>query len=201
MTASLIAAAPLADQNRSLSQVIARERARLWQFIRRRVSDAGDAEDILQDVLEELVESARVLEPIEQIGAWLFQVARHRIIDVLRRRRTRGVQVALDDTMDAGAADDLPGRVDDLPGTSAGPAQAHQRRVLLDALEAALGDLPPEQRTVFMAHEIEGRSFQELAAQTGLSVNTLLARKRYAVMHLRRRLQAVHDDFSSMEGE
>lgn len=184
---------PMNEQNRSLAEAFGRERARLRGFIRRRVADPGDVDDILQDVFHELVEAARLLQPIEQVGAWLFRVARNRITDLLRRRGTRGVELGL------GAADDAEAGAetleDWLPASDGGPEAAFARRVLLEELEAALDELPPEQRSVFVAHEIEGRSFKELAAESGVKLNTLLARKHYAVQHLRRRLQAIHDEF------
>lgn len=182
---------PMNEQNRSLAEAFARERSRLRGFIRRRVADPGDVEDILQDAFHELVEAARLLQPIEQVGAWLFRVARNRITDLLRRQRTRGVEVRAD----ADAEDEGESIEDWLPALEAGPEAAFARRVLLDELEAALDELPPEQRSVFIAHELEGQSFKELAAASGVPLNTLLARKHYAVQHLRRRLQAIHDEF------
>ena len=186
---------PLAarEPERSLADTFRREGARLRSFIRRRVADAGDADDILQDVFHELVEADRLLQPIEQVSAWLFRVARHRVIDLLRRRRTRGIEQPID----APAGEDSDAAFEDwLPSPDAGPEAAWARRVLLEELDAALDELPPEQRDVFIAHELEGRSFKELAIETGVGVNTLLSRKRYAVLHLRRRLQAIHDDFN-----
>jgi RNA polymerase sigma factor (sigma-70 family) len=170
-----------------VTDAFVRQRERLRGFIRRRVPDPSDAEDILQDVFHELVEAAHVLTPIEQVGAWLFRVARNRIVDRFRRRRFE--PVALPDGDDGAPLADL------LPSLDGGPEAAYARRVLLEELEAALAELPPEQRAVFVAHEIEGKSFNELAAATGVGLNTLLARKRYAVLHLRRRLQAIHDEF------
>lgn len=177
-----------AAADRSIAEAFMRQRERLRGFIRRRVPDAADAEDILQDVYCELVAATRLLVPIEQVGAWLFQVARNRIVDRFRRRRH-----------DALAATDEadPAFIDLLPAPDGGPEAAYARRVLLDELEAALAELPPEQRDVFVAHELEGRSFAELAAASGTSLNTLLARKRYAVLHLRQRLQAIRDAFTS----
>jgi RNA polymerase sigma factor (sigma-70 family) len=186
----------MTDQDRKIAEVIARERKRLGSFIRRRVPDPGDAEDVLQDVFSELVESVRMLRPIEQVGAWLFQVARNRIIDRFRRRSFEPVPVAADPDSEDGLAalDEL------LPSPQAGPQARYARRLLLEELDAALEELPAEQRDVFIAHELEGRSFRELAAQTGLNVNTLLSRKRYAVRHLRDRLRQIYREFEPWEG-
>jgi len=176
----------VAAGNRSIAAAFLRQRERLRGFIRRRVPDPADAEDILQDVFHELVASARLPTPIEQVGAWLFRVARNRIIDRFRHRRHEPTAPA--DESERALADLL-------PSPDGGPEAAYARRVLLEELDAALDELPTEQRAVFVAHEIEGRSFNELAAATGVGLNTLLARKRYAVLHLRRRLQAIHDEF------
>jgi len=185
----------MAEQNRSLAATFARDGARLRSFIRRRVADPGDAEDILQDVFQELIEAGRMLRPIEQVGAWLFRVARNRITDLLRRKRTRGVELSLEDSGDATEEPSGESILDWLPSAQAGPEAAYTRRLLLEELDDALDELPHEQRSVFIAHELEGRSFKDLAAETGVGVNTLLSRKRYAVLHLRRRLQAIHDEF------
>ena len=181
-----------AEQNRQISEVAGRERARLGNFVRKRVPDAADAEDILQDVLYELVQAYRLMQPIEHAGAWLYRVARNRIVDFFRRKRL----AALDDAL-AGSADDEGALTlaDLLPSPDAGPEAAYARRVLLEELNAALDELPVEQRDVFIAHQIEGRSFKELAGETGVGMNTLLSRKRYAVLYLRRRLQAVYDEY------
>ncbi len=182
-----------AEQDRRISEAVERDRGRLRNFIRRRVSDAEVAEDVLQDVLYELVRAERLMTPIEEIGAWLFRVARNRIADLFRRRRLE--PLASPSPIDSDGAGD-PLSIDDLlPSAEAGPEEAYARSVLLDELEAALDELPEEQRAVFVAHEIEGWSFKQMAAETGTSINTLLSRKRYAVLHLRRRLQAIYDDF------
>jgi len=184
----------MAEENRSLADTFAQENARLRSFVRRRVVDPADAEDILQDAFYELVEARRMLRPIEQVGAWLFRVARNRITDLMRRRRTRGTELS---STEANVIDEFPGgSIEDwLPSPDAGPEAAYARRILLEALDDALEELPQEQRSVFVAHELEGRSFKDLAAESGVALNTLLARKRYAVLHLRRRLQAIHDEF------
>ena len=180
-----------AEQNRSISEVIQRERRRLLLFIRKRVEDQGDAEDILQDVFYELIETYRLMKPVEQAGAWLYRVARNRIIDRFRKRRPEALGEVL-----AGAGEEEALRIEELlPSPEAGPEAAYARSVLLEELEAALEELPEEQRAVFIAHDIDGRSFKQLASETGLSVNTLLSRKRYAVLHLRRRLQAIYQEF------
>ncbi len=175
-----------------ISEAIRLEWAKLRNFIRKRVADQGDAEDILQDVFYELIEAYRLMKPIEQVGAWLFRVARNRITDRFRKQRTEAVQdwTAVGESGDAIRLEDL------LPSPEAGPEAAYARSVLLEELEDALSELPEEQRAVFIAHELEGRSFKELAAESGISVNTLLSRKRYAVLHLRRRLQAIYDEFT-----
>lgn len=183
----------MAEQDRSISDVFEKERGRLRDFIRRRVADPGDADDILQDTFYELVEAARLVQPIEQVSAWLFRVARNRIVDLFRKNGTRrGIDVAQ-------AADEdgeIPTALEDLlPDADGGPEAAFARRLLLEELDAALDELPEEQRSVFIAHELEDVSFKELAARTGVSVNTLLSRKHYAVVYLRRRLQAIHDEF------
>src|SRR5262245_41062731 len=181
----------LTGQNRRLAETIRREQGRLRSFIRTRVADIEDAEDILQDVFCELIETVRLMKPIEHASAWLFRVARNRITDLYRKRKP-----ALSIDAPLIGAEQLDLLFEDLlPSTDAGPDAAYARRVLLDELNAAIDDLPSEQRDVFMAHQLDGRSFKELAEETGVSVNTLLARKHYAVLRLRRRLQAIHDEF------
>lgn len=172
----------VASENRRISDVIREEQRRLFGFIRKWVPDEWEAEDILQDVFYELTEASRLMKPIEQVGAWLYRVARNRIIDRFRKKRPEPAG-------DASAFEAL------LPSTDAGPEAEYARGVLAAELKAALEELSEEQREVFVAHEIEGRSFKDLAAETGLSVNTLLSRKHYAVLHLRRRLQQIHDEF------
>ncbi len=181
------------DQDRQISDVVAREKSRLLRFIRRRVPDSRDAEDILQDVFYELVEANRLLMPIDHVTGWLFRVARNRITDLFRKK----TPVSFSDVAVAGEDDDLLSLENLLPSPGAGPDAVFARGVLLDELEAALGELPAEQRDVFLAHELEGRSFREMAAETGVSVNTLLSRKRYAVLHLRERLRRIYDEFTS----
>jgi RNA polymerase sigma factor (sigma-70 family) len=180
------------QQDQRISETIGREQARLRNFIRRRVPDQGDAEDILQDVFYELVEAYRLMKPIEQVGAWLFRVARNRITDLFRKKKPEALQDQQMFAMDGESftLEDL------LPSPDVGPEAAYARTVLLEELDEALGELPEEQREVFIAHEIEGRSFKELAAESGLSVNTLLSRKHYAVIHLRERLQGIYDEFN-----
>ncbi len=182
---------PMAQQDQRISEAINREYARLRNFIRRRVRDPGDAEDILQDVFYELVEAYRMMKPVEQVTAWLFRVARNRITDLFRRRNreARAGEARLPEENEARGLGDL------LPSPQAGPEAAYARSVLLEELEEALEELPEEQREVFIAHELLGVSFKELAAQSGLSVNTLLSRKHYAVLHLRHRLQAIYEEF------
>ena len=182
------------EQDQRISDVIARERARLRRFIRRRVPNASDAEDIMQDVFYELVEANRLLMPIEHITGWLFRVARNRIIDLFRRKEMEG----LSDAAGAGEGDELLRLEDLLPSPDAGPEAAYARGVLLDELALAVAELPREQRVVFVAHEVEGKSFRQMAAETGVSINTLLARKRYAVLQLRKRLQDIYGALKRM---
>jgi len=180
-------------QDRRISEVIQREGRRLFHFIRKRVDDEGDAEDILQDVFYELIEAYRLMKPVEQVGAWLYRVARNRIID---RFRKKGPEGSGEISLNARKEDAL--RLEDLlPSPDAGPEALYARSVLIEELDAALDELPEEQREVFVAHEIDGRSFKQLAEETGLNINTLLSRKRYAVLHLRRRLQAIYQEFTS----
>ena len=175
------------EQDQRILDTVAREHSRLRNFIRRRVPDPRDAEDILQEVFFELVEANRLLMPIEHITGWLFRVARNRITDLFRMKRPE--QLA--------EGDEEHRRLEDLlPSPDAGPDAAYARNLLLEELAAALEELPDEQRDVFVAHELEGRSFKEIAARTGTGVNTLLSRKRYAVLHLRKRLQRAYDDLT-----
>lgn len=180
------------EQDCRISEAVERDQSRLRAFIRRRVPDPRDAEDILQDVFSKLVEANRLLMPIEHVTGWLFRVARNRVTDLLRRKR-------LERSSDRAAATqglDPPPLEELLPSADAGPDARYMRKVLLDELEAALEELPGEQRDVFVAHELEGRSFKTLAAETGVSVNTLLSRKRYAVRRLRERLQHTYDELT-----
>lgn len=180
----------LAGDDSSISATIVHQRARLRGFIRKRVPDPADAEDILQDVFYELVEAARLVKPVEEVGAWLFRIARNRIIDLFRKKKTENLEaIGADSEAEVASFEDL------LPSPDGGPDAAYTRRLLLDELDAALDELPEEQRFVFVAHELEGRSFKQLADETGVGLNTLLSRKRYAVLHLRERLQAIHDEF------
>jgi RNA polymerase sigma factor (sigma-70 family) len=183
---------PMTEQDRRISEIIARERSRLRNFIRRRVPDPSDAEDIVQDVFYELVEANRLLMPIEHVTGWLFRVARNRITDLLRKKKPERFSDAIveDEEGELLQIEDL------LPSPDAGPEALYLRSLLLDELELALDELPGEQREVFVAHELEGRSFKEMSAESGVSINTLLSRKHYAVLHLRRRLQSIHDEFT-----
>ena len=187
----------MAEQDERISEAIDRDKTRLRNFIRRRVADPSDAEDILQEVFYELVETYRLMKPIEQVGAWLFRVARNRITDLFRKRKP---EASTSDPVVAEEGESLT-LEDLLPSRDAGPEAAYARTVLLEELEDALEELPDEQREVFLAHEIEGRSFKDLAIETGLSVNTLLSRKHYAVIHLRERLREVYDEFTNSGGQ
>jgi len=179
------------EQDQRISEVVKREGSRLRNFIRRRVSDPGDVEDVLQDVFYRLVEANRLLMPIDHVTGWLFRVARNRITDLFRKKKPGPFSDA--------AVEDEEGELlqieDMLPSPDAGPEALYFRNLLLDELELALDELPDEQREVFIAHELEGRSFRELSAEMGVSVNTLLSRKRYAVLHLRERLRSIYDEF------
>ena len=182
-------------QDREISEIVAAERSRLRNFIRRRVPDPADAEDILQEVFYKLVEANRLLMPIDHVTGWLFRVARNRITDLFRKRKpeTFGDAAVADEDGELLRIEDL------LPSFDAGPEALYARSVLLDELELALDELPDEPygpREVFIAHELEGRSFKELSAESGVNTNTLLSRKRYAVLHLRERLQSIYDEFT-----
>jgi RNA polymerase sigma factor (sigma-70 family) len=182
-----------AEEERRIADAVESQQGRLRRFIRRRVGDAEEAEDILQDVFYELVLAYRLMRPVEHVGAWLFRVARNRITDLFRKKKPGrlpsgppafaedGEQLSLEDL---------------LPSPDRGPDAAYARTVLLEELDAALDELPEEQRDVFVAHELEGRTFKEMAAESGLSINTLLSRKHSAVRHLRRRLRAIHEEFT-----
>jgi len=179
------------EQDRQISEAVEQQRSRLRGFISRRVADPRDVEDIVQEVFFELVEAYRLMKPIEMVGAWLFQVARNRIIDGFRKKKPE----PLADLNVESEEGEMLSIEEFLPSPDAGPEAAYTQTVLIEELEAALDELPEEQRSVFIGHEIEGRSFKELAAETGVSINTLLSRKRYAVLHLRQRLQSVYDEF------
>ena len=184
-------------EDQIIIETVKREQTRLRNFIWKRVADRADAEDIFQEVFFELVEAYRLAKPIEQVGAWLFRVARNRITDLFRKTKTD----ALADSVGVNEEDQQEMQwVDLLPAPEAGPETAFARNVLLEELEDALQELPEEQREVFIAHELEGRSFKELALETGLSVNTLLSRKHYAVLHLRQRLQGIYEEFTKGKG-
>lgn len=176
------------EQDQLISEAMERDEPRLRSFIRKRVADSAEAEDILQDVFYELIEAYRLMKPIEQVTAWLFRVARNRMIDVFRKSKPSSLNEPVSSEEDTGdTLEDL------LPSPDQGPEAAYARGLLLDALDEALEELPAEQREVFVAHELLGRSFKEISAETGIAVNTLLSRKRYAVLHLRRTLQAIYD--------
>lgn len=180
----------ISEQDRRISEVISKQGARLRNFIRRRVPNDADVEDLLQEVFYELVEANRLLMPIEYVTGWLFQVARNRITDLFRKKKPENFS-------DAAVADEngeLLSIEDLLPSSDTGPEPAYVRNEMLEEIELALAELPEEQRSVFIAHEFEGRSFKELSRETGVSINTLLSRKRYAVLHLRERLQSIHDE-------
>ena len=182
------------EQDERISEVVRREQSRLRRFIRRRVPDPEDAEDVLQDVFHRLVEANRLLMPIDHVTGWLFRVARNRITDLFRKKMPERFAdvVAADEDDELSAFEDL------LPSPDAGPDALYARQVLLDEIELAIEELPAEQRAVFVAHEFEGRSIKEIAEATGVSVNTVLSRKRYAVQRLRARLEAIYEEFGKL---
>ena len=180
-----------AEQDEWIAQAIERDGSRLRNYIRKHVLDREATEDILQEVFCELVEAYRLVKPIQQVSGWLFRVARNRIIDRVRGRKMESLAAP-----NLGDEDNVPVMLEDLlPSPDSGPEAAYARSVLLDEIEEVLAEMPPEQRAVFIAHEWEGYSFKELSAETGVSVNTLISRKHYAVLHLRRRLQSIYREF------
>ena len=182
------------EQDQLVSEAVERDRPRLRSFIRKHVSDTGEAEDILQEVFFELIEAYRMMRPVEHVTAWLFRVARNRMVDLFRKKKPDSLNAPVSSADNEDSADTLE---DLLPSAEEGPEAAYTRGLLLDALEEALDDLPEAQREVFLAHEVLGRSFKEIAAETGLSINTLLSRKRYAVLFLRERLQSIYNDYET----
>jgi RNA polymerase sigma factor (sigma-70 family) len=179
------------EQDRFIADAMKRDEPRLRSFIRRRVLNAGDAEDVLQDVFYELISTYRLMKPVEQVTAWMYRVASNRITDLFRKSRTESLNEPMTGDDDSPSLEDL------LPSPDAGPDALYARSLLLDALEAAIDELPENQREVFIAHEVLGRSFKELSEESGVPINTLLSRKRYAVLHLRKRLQDMKDSFDS----
>lgn len=179
------------EQDQRISEVVEREQSRLRNFIRRRVPDPRDVEDILQDVFYELVQANRLLMPIDHVTSWLFRVARNRIIDLFRKKKPESFS-----DMETSDEDGDLNLAELLPSPEAGPAAVYARHALVDELAQALSELPREQREVFIAHELEGRSFKEIAQQTGTSINTLLSRKRYALLHLRERLHTIYEELT-----
>jgi RNA polymerase sigma factor (sigma-70 family) len=183
----------ITEQDKLLSQALERDRPRLRSFIRKHVADTSEAEDILQDVFYELLEAYRFMKPIEHVTAWLFRVARNRMTDLFRRKKPS----SLNNAVATGEGEDTEDTLEDLlPSGDAGPEAAYARNLLLDALDEALEELPEAQREVFIAHELMGQSFKDISAETGLSVNTLLSRKHYAVLHLRQRLQSIYENYA-----
>ena len=180
----------ITEQDQLISEALERDRPRLRSFIRKHVSDTGEAEDILQDVFYELLEAYRLMKPIEHVTAWLFRVARNRMVDLFRRNKPSSLNNPVSAEEGGDTLEDL------LPSEDDGPEAAYARNLLLDALDEALEELPGAQREVFVAHELMGRSFKDISAETGLSVNTLLSRKHYAVLHLRQRLQSIYENYA-----
>jgi len=195
-----------AEQDQRITETIRQEGLRLRNFIRRRVANADDAEDLIQDIFYELVLAYRLMKPIEDVAAWLFWIARNRIIDRFRKKQREAYPLEAISAEPEGELSgcnvqgEVPGWEDLLPSTDAGPEAAYARSILLEKLDEALDELPADQREVFLAHEIEGRSFRDLAAETGVSVNALLSRKHYAVVHLRRRLRVIYEEFANEWG-
>lgn len=181
----------MSEQDRRISDIVAEQRSRLRNFIRRRVPNEADVEDVLQDVFYQLVEANRLLMPIEYVTGWLYRVARNRITDLFRKKRPENFS----DVATANEEGEWLRLEEMLPSPDAGPDALYIRHMILEELEHALGELPDEQREVFIAHELEGRSFKELSEASGVTVNTLLSRKRYAVLHLREQLRAIYDEF------
>ena len=180
----------ITEQDHLLSEALERDRPRLRMFIRKHVADTGEAEDILQDVFYELLEAYRLMKPIEHVTGWLFRVARNRIVDLFRSKKTSSLNDPVSAEGNGDTLEDL------IPSEDAGPEAAYARNLLLEALDEALDELPAAQRDVFVAHELMGRSFKDISAETGLSVNTLLSRKHYAVLHLRQRLQSIYENYA-----
>jgi RNA polymerase sigma factor (sigma-70 family) len=178
------------EQDQLISEALERDQPRLRSFIRKHVTDTSEAEDILQDVFYELLEAYRLMKPIEHVTAWLFRVARNRMVDLFRRKKPSSLNNPASIEEDADTLEDL------LPSEDAGPEAAYARNLLLDAVDEALDELPAAQREVFVAHELMGRSFKDISVDTGLSVNTLLSRKHYAVLHLRQRLQSIYENYA-----
>jgi RNA polymerase sigma factor (sigma-70 family) len=179
----------ITEQDRLISDALERDKPRLRSFIRKHIADTNEAEDILQDVFYELIEAYRLMKPVEHVTAWLFRVARNRMVDLFRRKKPSSLNTPASAEADGDTLEDL------LPSEDDGPEAAYARSLLLDALEEALEELPQTQREVFLAHEVMGQSFKDISAETGLSVNTLLSRKHYAVLYLRQRLQSIYKDF------
>jgi RNA polymerase sigma factor (sigma-70 family) len=182
----------MSERDRELTEVVAREQGRLKNFIRKWVVEEADVEDVLQEVFYELVEAQRLMTPLRQVSAWMYRVARNRITDLFRQRRTEATRM---NPFDKAPDDEALALVEWLPSSEAGPDAAYARQVLLEELDAALDELPPEQRAAFVAHELEGFSFKELSKRTGVPVNTLLSRKHYAVLHLRQRLKTIYEEY------
>jgi RNA polymerase sigma factor (sigma-70 family) len=197
MRATLSIDVMTSEQDRSITAAFTREQKRLRTFIRRHVTDTRDVEDILQDVFYELVVAYRLLHPVDHITAWMFTVARNRIADLFRRQRP---EISTDEPILTTDDEESLSVADLLPSPDAGPETAYARTVLLEELVACFDELPVEQREVFIAHELEGRSFKDIAAESGVNVNTLISRKHYAVRHLRQRLHAIHDEFLQQRG-
>lgn len=189
---------PTIEDNDRIAAVVASQGPRLRAFVRRQIADFSEVEDIVQDTFVALISAYRLMEPIEHVAAWLLRIARNRIIDRFRERSRRALPLDAPSFHDAGSTTEPAGVLDEWLAPSAwGPEASYVREVLADELLAALDEIPLEQREIFVAHELEGRSFKELAAELGIGVNTLLGRKHAAVRHLRQRLQDIHSEFDN----
>jgi RNA polymerase sigma factor (sigma-70 family) len=191
MDAALFKGLNPSAQDREIAAVVRRERGRLLSFILKRVRDAAEAEDVLQEAFYELVNAYRLMQPVEQVGAWLMRVARNRIIDRFRKRRP---ELLGDIAPEGQEAESALERL--LPAAEDGPDAAMMRELMLIELERALAELPREQREVFIAQELEGASFKQLSERWGVGINTLLSRKRYAVLRLRERLKEAYEEWA-----
>jgi len=186
------------EDNARIVAAVAAQSPRLRAFVRRQVADLSEAEDIVQDAFVELVSAYRLMEPIEHVAAWLMRVARNRIVDRFRNKSRKMSVSSSSSAIEADSSSDPMSILDEWAAAEdAGPEAHYAREVLADELAAAVDELPPDQRAVFIAHELDGRSFKTLAAESGIGINTLLGRKHAAVRHLRRRLQEIRSELDN----
>jgi RNA polymerase sigma factor (sigma-70 family) len=190
MAQAITLTAEMTDQNQRLEKAVQENRSKLFAFIRQRVESTSDAEDVLQDVFEELTEAYRLTTPIEQVASWLIRVAKNKIIDRYRKKKTYALE---DQRINSNSSDDeMLLLADLLKGNTASPESMFDNNLLWNLIEEGLDELPVEQREVFVWHELDGRTFAEIADTTGIPLNTLLSRKRYAVLHLRDKLRDIY---------